>query len=74
MKASGLTGEEPVIDCDIRALLPLKAVACAMYSTTMYNQAKPVNTTGICAEVHKPGQTGPITCRRWTMEECNYLT
>jgi len=29
-------------------------------STTMYNQVRPANTTGICAEAHKPVRVGPI--------------
>jgi len=74
MKASGLTGEEPVVYRDDKSLTTIEGSGLRNVLTTMYNQAKPVNTTGICAEAHKPGQMGPITCRRWTTEECNYLT
>jgi len=62
MKASGKTREELVIDCDDKSLTAIEGMACAMLLTTTYNQARPANTTGICAEVHKPGQAGPITC------------
>jgi len=68
MKASDLTGEEPVIDHDDKSLTAIEGGGLRDVLTTMYNQARPANTTGICTEAHKPGQAGPIICRAGNAE------
>ena len=65
---------DPGLIAMIGAFSPLWAMANVMMFTTTNNQAKPAITTGICAKVHKPGQVGPITCRRYSMEGWSYLT